>query len=788
MNMHYKYLCQTIRITYDQILLFNELSCHDRCIFELYTANSNDECKVTVVMPPREKDRLIDVLRRDGSLDELYNTFGKTKVENADASQVDDKNKILGMIEKGPGYDELNIDVNRFLREWVLEQTIETADYFDANRHLSTDKELISFFYNIALVLSKHGDASAAIKYFQISLEIDESQHDKNVKSIANRYIQIGETLREQGRYDDALAKVQTGISMLEEEFGQGSPEVCLAYNNAGLILFNKGDTSGAMAYYEAAIEGQKQATGESHPDFAVFYSNLGLLFGKQGNHEMALDYFQRSIAIYEKEAEGTNALSIASVYNNIGSIYFDQAKYEEALIEFEKSLIITLKLIGTQNDTLLTYNNRAMTYRAMGKIDLAKKEYEKAISLIEDLFGEENGTIPLLLNNYGEVQIYEGELDSGLETLYQAEKLYRHIFGEYHPDRAKPISNISLALAKKGQVPEAIKSQGRAILIQEKAYGKEHVDLATSYSNLANFYFSIGQYNEGVKLFEQSKQILRKIVGEKHPLYGKVLNDLAVTYEASNDLENALINFQAAATFEETMGNGELESISVFFNLGSLQNRIGKRDEAIATMQKAKVCIEKGELPKKEVMLINVAFEIAKIYFEEGRYDDALLIYNGLFEEKKFTSNTEIQEAMAYVQQGMIHRVKSDFESATKSYQKAFDLRKKILGINDPQTAIASNDLGLMKYYMNDYNGAMAQHKFTIYLHESNGRTVDVASSYFNYGLALFKANKTKRALSFTKKAYIIWKESFGAEDENTKLAAENMKQMEELIENVVS
>ena len=117
-----------------------------------------------------------------------------------------------------------------------------------------------------------------------------------------------------------------------------------------------------------------------------------------------------------------------------------------------------------------------------------------------------------------------------------------------------------------------------------------------------------------------------------------------------------------------------------------------------------------------------------------------------------------------------------NDYSSALKSFQQAFEMRKRILGVDNIDTAVASNNLGLMMYNLGDYAGALTQHKLTISLHESNDRHIDVALSYYNCGLALFQLGNVKDSISFLQKAYDIWNENFGPEDENTKMAVANI------------
>ena len=189
--------------------------------------------------------------------------------------------------------------------------------------------------------------------------------------------------------------------------------------------------------------------------------------------------------------------------------------------------------------------------------------------------------------------------------------------------------------------------------------------------------------------------------------------------------------------------------------------------------MEKAKKLLLKGDMPDKEDMIVKMNFEIAAILNELKKYEEAVNAYEGLWRDSIFLSKDSTMEATAYFALGSAYQSMNDYTSALKSFQKAFEMRKRILGTGNIDTAIASNNLGLMMYNLGDYPGALTQHKFTISLHESNDRHVDVALSYYNCGLALFELGNVEESLSFMQKAYDIWNENFGPEHENTKMVA---------------
>ena len=74
------------------------------CIFEIFTAHTTDGCTLHIVMPPQEKLSLEqDVINSRKGIDGLYESLGKTKVENAKASVESDRLAILMKVESDVG-------------------------------------------------------------------------------------------------------------------------------------------------------------------------------------------------------------------------------------------------------------------------------------------------------------------------------------------------------------------------------------------------------------------------------------------------------------------------------------------------------------------------------------------------------------------------------------------------------------------------------------------------------------------------------------------------------------
>ena len=94
--------------------------------FEIYAAHALANCDFNIIFPPEEKIALeTDFFGEQGDLDDLYKMFARTKVQNAESTYQEDRNRILGMIKDK---DALNEKVNGLLRCWIWGTSAEVIE------------------------------------------------------------------------------------------------------------------------------------------------------------------------------------------------------------------------------------------------------------------------------------------------------------------------------------------------------------------------------------------------------------------------------------------------------------------------------------------------------------------------------------------------------------------------------------------------------------------------------------------------------------------------------------
>lgn len=191
------------------------------CIFELYIASQNENCQLTIAMPPVQKKQMVTALRKPAGVEHLYTNLTKTKVENAEASEELDRVRILEMVRNGPGYHELNRKVNMLLRNWIGSGLMGAVrDYEKSHDDLSGDLEYASLCNDIGKVLVDQGNHDEASRLYTAALAIyqtfeDEgSLDDDHRRELADTYNNHGLLLKKLGTYKESKEEFQKAMKI----------------------------------------------------------------------------------------------------------------------------------------------------------------------------------------------------------------------------------------------------------------------------------------------------------------------------------------------------------------------------------------------------------------------------------------------------------------------------------------------------------------------------------------------------------------------------------------------
>jgi len=143
------------------------------CIFELFTADAIDDCKVEIIMPPRQKEEMLKDLRY---YDNLVGVLVATDIENAEASKEEDKIKIMELVKRDTGVAVLNKHVNDLLRTCIRRVILTAVDDFGAQSDdRSMDLEFANLCFDAGQLMQEHKRYDDALILYNKALVVREN-------------------------------------------------------------------------------------------------------------------------------------------------------------------------------------------------------------------------------------------------------------------------------------------------------------------------------------------------------------------------------------------------------------------------------------------------------------------------------------------------------------------------------------------------------------------------------------------------------------------------------------
>ena len=376
------------------------------CVFEMYSAKMGEGTNLQIIMPPDEKRSLMNAVLKPtdqtgkSGLDDLFTALASTKVQDAQATSMQDKLNILKLVEDGPGFEKFNIEINQFLRAWientVLESAIDVEEQLNNNKEedqMYTLQETATYLTFCASFFSRIGAHQKALELHTKGLKIYEKLGDnENAKELMARcYNNMGTEYESLGKYEEALENHHKCRDVFEEIYGNEHENTSVSYFNIGAVLKKLGKPEEALKMYEKSMEIDTRIKGENHIDVGLSLSYIGRV--KQGNedYEGALDNFRKSLKI-RQDTFGNTHPDTAVGYGDMGLLHHMRKEYDEAIEYHKKAFKINEQIVGDKHpDTASIYQNLGGAYYEKGLMDDALKYHKKAHKAYMASFGADH-------------------------------------------------------------------------------------------------------------------------------------------------------------------------------------------------------------------------------------------------------------------------------------------------------------------------------------------------------------------------------------------------------------
>ncbi|CAB9506175.1 Tetratricopeptide repeat protein [Seminavis robusta] len=554
------------------------------CIFEMHTAQQGN-CKVSVLMPPREKAAFEkDVLGEstgDG-FQTLMKALSRTRVQKAKATVESDRQRIMDIVENNQGCGALNIQVNELLRAWVLEivSSLSNRKVLSWNG-IEESLENAKACNRIGLLLNKLGLHDAALEKYRKALQIhltlrkkDGSTRSSSTLEVATCCNNIGMALYTKGNYEDALAEFQSAARMLEGKLGKKDAETATSYDHIGSVLEAKGNNRDALMYYRKALRARESALGKQHRDTAASYSNVGTVLSSLGQHDEALSHHKTALSI-RRSVLGKRHPDTATSYNNLGMVLRATGDHKGALEMYQKALKITELVLGREHQTTATcYSNMALILHDKKDHAAALVEFQKALEIHETVLGREHPETAISLSYVGQVLEALGDLDGSLDAFKKALAIHEKVHGWKHTLTAAAYADIGRILVAREEYEDALDNYKKGLAVVKLNRGRRHPETALAHMSVGFVANALGNTD----------------AAEAEYGYAMAIVEIrAESLEADGECDAALERFRELLELKESLVGAEhVDTAQLHDNLGRILHAKGDHDAALAEYQLA--------------------------------------------------------------------------------------------------------------------------------------------------------------------------------------------------------
>ena len=355
----------------------------------------------------------------------LRGVFETFDVMQAEATQAEDRDRILGQISDSPGgATQVNLQLKCALVDSAMHEAAHsTAEGAD-----------------LAMVLDKAGGM-----------------------------------LRVNGQYSEAEPLYRQALEGRTRVLGPDHPDTLSGINNLAMCIHTQSHRSEAEPLFRQALDGRTRVLGPDHPETLSSINNLATCIKAQGRLSEAEPLYRQALEGRTRVLGLDHPSTLASVYNLAGCIA-DRGRRSDAEPLYCQAVEGRTRVLGPGHpDTLSGVDNLANCIASQGRYSEAEPLFRYSMEGKTHVFGPDHPDT--LSSVYNLASCIE---DQGRRS--EAEPLYRQalegrtrVLGPDHPSTADAGYNLANNLKQLGRVAEAAELFRQAHRVYLLVYGPEH-------------------------------------------------------------------------------------------------------------------------------------------------------------------------------------------------------------------------------------------------------------------------------------------------------------------------
>ena len=548
------------------------------------------------------------------------------------------------------------------------------------------------------------------------------------------------------GRNEEACEIEQSVYEERKALYGEEHPETINAKMNVA-------ETLDSMKYHEKALrmkieiyESLEKLYGEDHPDTMSAMENLAATLEGLDNYTKLLDIYRgmwrrEEIPENPENSKSVDCIEIEEITEEQllaertleqrwsgAEFYCQLQRYEEAYEEYEAIYEICVETLGEMHeDTIRTMEQLAKVLSALGQYNESYEMGERLLAVNRELLGDDHEYVLYIREELAQTLIH-------MEHYDEAKSLLKELLDEVkQTENREMICSVLDKMAYwyeyQEEYEEALPVYQTVYENRKEIYGEEDPDTIDTLDTMALLYFCVKDYEKALELYEKLYRVRKRILGETHVDTIRCMNDIAGIMARQERYKDALAWYRRVyETRMELLKGTEIKTLDdvelVWMSLGTdvglelykelyEKRKILFGEEAVCTiiarenmayllwlMEEYDEFLEvQGKVYEtrkrlwgdEDIKTIECLEFLASGYGFSERKEEAVRLCEIAYGHRCRVQGEEAADAvnaLAYI--AMCYKELGEYEQASERYLKLYKIRKKILGIDHPDTMAA--------------------------------------------------------------------------------------------------
>lgn len=576
----------------------------------------------------------------------------------------------------------------------------------------------------------------------------------------------------ESEKYEEAFNDLSQAVELAKKEYEAGTENAPFNYayilNQMGVRLFAAENYEVAESYYLAAIPIYKNLQGDSGNDYLVTLENLALCYNSHGKPGNALETY--NALLQNEKYRSLAGTELFQTYNTAAICAFQTDNYETAKAYYQQAL----GMVGEEKaDYWVILENLILLEKDWAKYGEAYPYLEKLLAKFPEKEKEYSNFKAYYFRDLGHVAMNAGNYADAIPFLKHTLEYLLPTDSTAELSAIYALQDLSACYVNSSQYRE-----GFPYFVQNEAKTRDHYGAGSEDHLYALNYLSLaaselGDSKTANRYYKQAFRLIEKSTGgskgEMGALFETNFSDYLIKQGRYTEAREYCLR---ALAFYEAGGEKYFDDRIFSMNqLGILLLSVGKYEKAEALLkQTLKMQMDRYGIENE--MGTKIASNLTSLYIQTGRGSRAVQFLEFvLANDLNIHGPQSFEYSFSLQVAGVLFTTSGDHDLAIDALQKAYDIRKTLVGDKNREVLRLRQSLGTAYYKAGRYSQAekLLSEILKTQQETTGDNNFDIALTQNDLALVYLANKDYQKAGKLFEKSYKLKKEVLGRHNQFT-------------------